>query len=56
MIMKTRDGEALFEGVQYIDETGFHNDLTDVFDSEIIVKADFVPNSTFDVERRPRML
>ena len=29
-----------------IDETGFHNDLTDVFDSEIIVKADFVPFST----------
>lgn len=26
-----------------LDETGFHNDLTDGFDSEIIVKADFVP-------------
>ena len=25
------------------DELGFHNDLTDIFDSEIIVKADFVP-------------
>jgi hypothetical protein len=24
------------------DETGFHSDLTDIFDSEIIVKADFV--------------
>lgn len=30
----------------HIDKTGFHNGLTDTFDSEIIVKADFVPNST----------
>lgn len=28
------------------DETGFHNDLTDGFDSEIIVKADFVRSPT----------
>lgn len=27
------------------DETGFHSDLTDIFDSEIIVKADFVHQS-----------
>ena len=26
-------------------ETGFHSDLLDVFDSEIIVKADFVCSS-----------
>lgn len=28
------------------DETGFHSDLTDVFKSEIIVKADFVHQSS----------
>lgn len=33
-----------------IDETGFHNDLTDLFDSEIIVKADFVRISTIYAE------
>lgn len=27
------------------DETGFHSDLTDIFNSEIIVKADFVHQS-----------
>lgn len=29
------------------DETGFHSDLTDIFESEIIVKADFVHQSTW---------
>ena len=27
------------------DEAGFHSDLPDVFDSEVIVKADFVCSS-----------
>ena len=31
-----------------IDETRFHSGLADKFDSEIIVKADFVLNSTTD--------
>lgn len=30
------------------DETGFLNDLTDIFNSEIIVKADFVHQSTIN--------
>ena len=30
---------------QLKDEAGFHSDLPDVFDSEIIVKADFVCSS-----------
>jgi len=32
----------------FLDETGFHSDLPDLFDSEIIVKADFVEISSVD--------
>ncbi|KAK0169738.1 hypothetical protein PV328_010380 [Microctonus aethiopoides] len=53
------NGEILFEiknnkdilssnsVIDNLDETGFLNDLTDIFNSEIIVKADFVHHSTF---------
>ncbi|CAH1957576.1 unnamed protein product [Acanthoscelides obtectus] len=36
----------LLPAVGFSDETGFHSDLTDIFDSEIIVKADFVHASS----------
>nr|CAH7742144.1 unnamed protein product [Callosobruchus chinensis] len=39
--MKT-EGSTHLLGGHLSDETGFHSDLTDIFDSEIIVKADFV--------------
>jgi hypothetical protein len=32
---------------QLKDEAGFHSDLPDIFDSEIIVNADFVCSSSF---------
>lgn len=46
-MQKRRQGEwhALKKEEKRNNETGFHNDLTDCTNSEIIVKADFVPIS-----------
>jgi hypothetical protein len=40
--LMTHAGEESARDCQLRDEAGFHSDLPDVFESEIIVKADFV--------------